>query len=103
MIAWHSKVGTEAETVEKAVDWLASHGLLTLLSYTTRTTCPGMALSPVDWGLPYQSFIKKTPHNMPNGQSEGDNFSVKASSSLVTQVHVKLTKTSQHTQVIIKC
>jgi len=44
-----------------AAYWLAPHGLLSLFSYRTRITSPGLALSTMDWALPYQSLIQKMP------------------------------------------
>ena len=42
--------------------WLAPHDLFILLSIESRTTSPGMAPPTMDWALPHQSLIKKTPY-----------------------------------------
>jgi hypothetical protein len=36
-------------------NWLAPHGLLSLLFIDPRTTSPGMVSTITDWVLPYQS------------------------------------------------
>lgn len=41
--------------------WFAAHGLLSLLSYTLRTTCPGVALPTVGWTLPHPLWTEKRP------------------------------------------
>jgi hypothetical protein len=39
--------------------WLAPHGLLSLLSYSTQDHQPRYSTTHMDWVLPYQSLIKK--------------------------------------------
>jgi len=38
---WNLEAGVDAEALEGAVFWLVPHGLLSLLSYRTRTTAQG--------------------------------------------------------------
>ena len=46
-----------------AAYWLASPGLLSLLSYRTQDTSPGMAPPTTGWALPHRSVIKKTSYS----------------------------------------
>ena len=46
-----------------AACWIASHGLLSLLSYRTRTTSPGMAPSTMHWVLLHWSLTEKMPYS----------------------------------------
>lgn len=39
-------------------------GLLSLVSFTPRTTCPEMTLPSVDWTLPHSSSIEKILHRL---------------------------------------
>lgn len=48
------------------------------------------------WSLPHQSTIKKMPTDLPICQSDGGISSTELSSSQVTFLCVKLTKTKQH-------
>ena len=53
-----TETGSEAQTMEEQslLAWLALNGLLSLLSYISGTTIPGMPLPTVYWALPfYQS------------------------------------------------
>ena len=45
-----------------AACWIASPGLLSLLSYRTQDYCPGMAPPTMAWALPPWSLIEKMPH-----------------------------------------
>ena len=56
------EAGADAEVTEGAADWLAPHGLLSLLSYRTRTTRLRMAPPTVGRALSHQSPIKKSPY-----------------------------------------
>ena len=56
------EAGADAEATEGAADWLAPHGLLSLLSYRTRTTRLRMAPPTVGRALSHQSPIKKSPY-----------------------------------------
>jgi hypothetical protein len=46
------------------VYWLVTHGLLSLLSYRTKTTRPGMAPPITGWALPHQLLIKEMPYSL---------------------------------------
>jgi hypothetical protein len=47
------EAGADAEAMESAAYWLASHGLLSLLSYRPRTTSPRMAPPTMGRALPH--------------------------------------------------
>lgn len=47
-----------AGAMEELITRFAAQGLLSCLSYTTRPTCPGVALATVCWSLPHQLFMK---------------------------------------------
>lgn len=71
--------------------WLAPHSLLSLLSYRTRMTSPGMAPPTTSWNLPHQSLIKKSPYS----QSDVGIFSVDSllsDNSTLGQVDIKVAK-----------
>lgn len=89
--------------MEKAVYRLDSHALLTLLASSTQDHLPRDDTGYSRLG-PSTSIIhqENTSPDTPTEQSARDNFPVKVSFSLVAQVPVKLTKTSQHTQVTIQ-
>lgn len=48
---------TDEEAVEGAAYWVAPHGLLSLLSYRSRTISPGMAPLTMGWTLLHQSLV----------------------------------------------
>ena len=56
------EAGTDAEYLEKYYLLLVLHSLLSLPSYTSQSTCPGMTSSTVCRVLPHQSSIKRMPH-----------------------------------------
>ena len=58
------EAGADAEAMEGGAYWFASHGLLSLLSYRTQITNPGMATPTMCWALPHQSPVKKMPHRI---------------------------------------
>ena len=47
-----------------AAYWLASPGLLSLLSYRTQDYQPRMVPPTMGWALPHQSLIKKMPYSL---------------------------------------
>jgi hypothetical protein len=49
----------EAGADAEAAHWLAPQGLLSLLSYRSRTTSPGVAPPTKSWALPHKLLIKK--------------------------------------------
>lgn len=70
---------------------LAPHGLLTLLSYSTKGHLPGMVL-PTSYAIPYQSSIKKiTPKTCQQANLKEVFFSVKVPSFQMILVCVKST------------
>lgn len=62
----------DAETMEGR--WLASQGLLGLLSCTARTTFPRVTPPMVSWDLPHPSSVKKMPPRLSTVQSGGGLF-----------------------------
>jgi hypothetical protein len=44
-----------------AANWIPLHGLLSLLSYSTRTTCPEVTPLTMHWVLPHQLAINQIP------------------------------------------
>ena len=69
-----------------AAYWLARHGLLSLLSYRTRTISPEMAPPTMGWALPHQSLIKISPV----AESYRGTFLIKVPSFQVTLACTKL-------------
>jgi hypothetical protein len=55
------EAGVDADLQRGAALWLASHVLLSLLSYRTRTSYPVVAPTTMDQLLPHQSLVKKIP------------------------------------------
>lgn len=64
--SWASKQELMQRPCRNVIDWLATHGLLSRLSYyRPRTTNPGMLLPTLGWALqvgpsPHQSLVKKS-------------------------------------------
>jgi hypothetical protein len=48
-----------------AAYWLASYGLLNLLSYNSQDKKPGVALSTIGWALPINHQLRKYPKGLP--------------------------------------
>lgn len=63
--------------MEDAAYWLTSHGLISLLSYTSQAHQPRTGIVDSGLGPPLSVSIKK----MPPGQYDGGNFSVEVPSS----------------------
>ena len=61
-----------------AAYWLDPHGSVSLLSYTPKTTSPGMAPSTVICDPPPMSITNQenAPTDLPIGQSDGGIFSI---------------------------
>lgn len=74
---------------------LALHGLFCFFIHP-RSTCPEVAPSTMDWGLPHQSLIKKMLHRLPTAQSYGDSLSIVVPSSQITLTN----KSSQEKSLI---
>lgn len=76
--------------------WLASHGWLSLLSYTIRTTCPGVALPPVVWTRPHQLLVKTVHHRLAYRSKLRRHFPIVVPSSQITlyQVDIKIARTT---------
>jgi hypothetical protein len=73
------EAGADTETMEGSAYWLASHGLLTLFSYTTQDHHPRD--STIHNGLrPPHQLLRKCPRGLPADRSYGSIFSVEAPS-----------------------
>jgi hypothetical protein len=70
-----------------AAYWLAAHGLLSLLSYRTRTTSPGMVSPTIAW----LSCINHKLRKLLTAQFYGGIFLTKIASSQTTLLCAKLT------------
>jgi hypothetical protein len=66
--------------------WLASHGLRSLLFYTTQNHQLRDGPTHKGLGPPHQSLIKKMPYRLATAQSYGGIFSIEVSSSQMTIV-----------------
>lgn len=87
------KVKPKPRPPRSAAYWLAPSGLLSLLSYTIRTTCPGVSLSPGCWIPPSAiNNQENAPTDLSTWHCHGGLSSAEVASSKMTLACIRLTK-----------